>query len=854
MTFELCDSLRELYPTLESFTNSYLSNLKSHRACAIQFLAALAQISTEDVENYPFCFQIAKQPKIEVCSIPPDIGWAPADWRNGSFNFCEKWLRDTNLPKHGGMCAAYITVNQTDGNGRSIENIVNVRAMFVELDHGGLNADHIVQFRDTFCPSILIESSPGKLHCYWLLQSESCPLEKFSFCQQLLQARFASLRAGTESKDLPRILRVPGFLHLKDFSRPFVVKLHHCDSNLVYTPDKVFSLVGIDKDFVKKVQSEIGVSSYIAKATAPGSGEYLGAPDGNRNEAFFNYCYEQLFQRRNLPFKDALTLACANNLKNVPPLSEEEVKGILNSAYKRHLKHSPKDPVSPEDIYEPPLATDVLTEWTEYDYNTPGMVCRISDESLADRIMQAYGSDINHSSVGGFYVYNGLIWANANGEGKQLVSKYMRELFRYVPDEEGVRAYFSTVKLHNAFRRDIHSAMRRRAAMELLAQRIEIATTLDQFNREEESDVIACPNGILDLSKGKIIASDPKYRLTHVMGTRFDPDATCETWDNFVSSCMGEDKQLIIYLQKITGYFLSGRTHLQSVFVVYGVPGTGKSVYLAVMSKLLGGYFKELHKNTLILNSGSENAKMSSLAQAIHCRLATIAETSSKDTWDESLVKQISGNDPVTAKMSHKDTVVFTPRFKVCIRANNLPSEDQYDEGLWSRLTFIPFEVRFRGTTKDDKFLIGKLSKELPGILNWAVKGYQMLMKDGLEIPEKARTQKNTAQCESEPIRAFVERCCVQCEEGEPGLPIDEFWNAFTVYCRTEGKTAPTGKVKRNYILKELGVFSGEPIYDSAKKKNVRQFNYRLKTASEKEKDEVEYTTSDNVRDIKSQV
>lgn len=834
MTFQLCDSLRNLYPSLENFTNEYIKNLETHKACAIQFLSALAQIEETEIDSYPFCFQIIKQP--DKVDLPPEISWALASHRTGSFTFCEKWLRKTNLPEHGGFCGAYVTVNATDGKGRKASNVVSVRALFVELDHGGLELPHITEFQSRFRPSIVVESSPGKLHCYWLMQDGSVPLTKFMGCQQVLAAKFEALRAGKEAKDLPRVLRLPGFLHLKDLSRPFVTLLHHCDPNLIYTPDEVFSLLSIDQEFVKTFLAQLGgtsgrtqsVSPEIQATVDPVYNEFLGAQAGSRNEAMYHYCLKHLFQHRGLNHAEALAICNSENLKNNPPLEHVELESIVTSAWKRFQAQG--------GISAPPpgLAQKVLTEWRpedraslppeyltpdgsetweeahfSFNYNPVLMRCPVSDESLAERIIQKYGSKINHADVGGFYVYNDLIWANAHGEGRRMVRAWMGETFAHVPFEPPVQEFFANPKggldgkRWGAFKRDIHSTFRIKSVLTALSERKEIATTPDQFNREEESDVIACQNGILDLPSGKLVESDPKYRLTHLLGTPFDSSARCPTWDYFVSSCMGEDLKLVKYLQKITGYFLSGRTHLQCVFVAFGKSGTGKSVYLSVMSKLLAGYFKELHKNTLISNSGSENAKMSSLAQAVHCRLATIAETSSKDMWDESLVKQISGNDPVTAKLSHKDTIVFQPRFKVCIRANELPTSEQLDEAMWTRLKFIPFEVRFRGTEREDPFLIEKLANELPGVLNWAVKGYQMLLLEGLGEPELALQQKKDSQREAEPVRVFVEEICESVPHKD-GLKYAEFQNSFESFCRDRGLPIHGKKQIRKLLFGEL--------------------------------------------------
>lgn len=108
----------------------------------------------------------------------------------------------------------FFTVNQTDLVGRGAGNITRVRALFADFD----SPDHLRTF-DYLCPpSYVIESSPGRHHAYWIL-SDALPLEDFKRYQQSLANKL-----GSDPKicDLPRVMRVPGFLHNKE--QPFLVR------------------------------------------------------------------------------------------------------------------------------------------------------------------------------------------------------------------------------------------------------------------------------------------------------------------------------------------------------------------------------------------------------------------------------------------------------------------------------------------------------------------------------------------------------------------------------------------------------------------------------------------------------
>lgn len=122
-----------------------------------------------------------------------------------------KTLAQLNLKGAG----VFFTVNETDLKGRTTEHIKKVRALFIDLDGSPLpNFKELKLF-----PNIIVKSSEGKYHCYWLVKD--CPLKSFSLYQQALATRFNS---DPKVKDLPRVMRVAGFYHNKQWSQPVRVE------------------------------------------------------------------------------------------------------------------------------------------------------------------------------------------------------------------------------------------------------------------------------------------------------------------------------------------------------------------------------------------------------------------------------------------------------------------------------------------------------------------------------------------------------------------------------------------------------------------------------------------------------
>jgi hypothetical protein len=140
----------------------------------------------------------------------------------------------------------FVTINETDGCYRKAENITRIRAVFVDTD-GAPQAP----VRDA-SPHIIVESSPGNYHDYWLV--EDCPLEDFKPAQKKLAATYDTDKSVN---DLPRVMRLPGFPHQKvDREKrlngtPFMVRM--IESTAHFGPDLwEFRKDKIDQEYAAK--------------------------------------------------------------------------------------------------------------------------------------------------------------------------------------------------------------------------------------------------------------------------------------------------------------------------------------------------------------------------------------------------------------------------------------------------------------------------------------------------------------------------------------------------------------------------------------------------------------------------
>jgi hypothetical protein len=226
--------------------------------------------------------------------------------------------RDLNRIMHGSLAVhaktlmrlneqgagIFVMVNAGDGNGRKLTNVRAVRALFVDLDGAPLEP----VLTGPIAPHMVIETSPGRWHAFWLV--EGVPLESFSHLQEQLANMFD---ADRRVKDLCRVMRLPGFVHNKQ--QPY-------QSRIVRLDDRPAIPV---QDFI----DAFGISLVISV--------------GQRNTSLFKATAG--FKHAGIPKAAAAErIAKINAAHTSEPLPDEEVQELVDRAYSYETKGFSKIP------------------------------------------------------------------------------------------------------------------------------------------------------------------------------------------------------------------------------------------------------------------------------------------------------------------------------------------------------------------------------------------------------------------------------------------------------------------------------------------------------------------------------
>jgi RecA-family ATPase len=241
----------------------------------------------------------------------------------------DHWSTLAELSRLG--AGIYVTINRTTLQGsRNTRSILAVRAYFVDFD--AVDAQLIVHRLNQFglMPHIVVQTSANRWHVYWCV--EKAPLEEFKTTQERLIKLMGS---DPNVKDLPHVMRLPGFLNQKDGRDGALVRVTYTNDKSNYS----------NEDFeqaLARFEARLSQPSLVSRARvdlrkAPPDLS-VGYREGQRN----NECARRAGSclARGMSEEETLNECLRwNRDHNRPPLDDEEVRATVVSIAKCHARN-----------------------------------------------------------------------------------------------------------------------------------------------------------------------------------------------------------------------------------------------------------------------------------------------------------------------------------------------------------------------------------------------------------------------------------------------------------------------------------------------------------------------------------
>lgn len=300
-----------------------------------------------------------------------------------------------------------------------------------------------------------------------------------------------------------------------------------------------------------------------------------------------------------------------------------------------------------------------------------------------------------------------------------------------------------------------------------------LASILRRPDGEEEDRGVFTFSGRVAMD-GTVAPLHPSVFNLSCLPYAYDPVAVCPAWGEFLRTSLPatEDQEL---LQEMFGYLLSGDTSQQKIFFLSGPPGAGKGTAMRVLQGLLGN---ESFTSTSLSKIGSHFGLASLVGKSVAFMPDVRFHVCGASDAIEPLLS-ISGEDVVPAPRKNREDWVGQLPARIVMASNDLPALPDTTAALYRRLVVVQFGQSFVG--REDYGLTPRLLTELPGILNWALAGYQRLVERGrFRATAGGEALAQEARRESSPVISFLEDMC-EVAEGARVTSSDLFtaWNAY---------------------------------------------------------------------------
>lgn len=336
-------------------------------------------------------------------------------------------------------------------------------------------------------------------------------------------------------------------------------------------------------------------------------------------------------------------------------------------------------------------------------------------------------------------------------------------------------------------------------------------------------------NGTLDLSTMTLYDHRKEDFLTVVANVIYDPTATANVWTNFIDTIFCGNKENALFMKKALGYNLSGKKNAECCFVCYGASTrNGKGTLFNTILDVFGGYGKQIDFSTIARAKNQKDGSSPSpdIIRLKGARLVSASEPKKGVYFDESLLKQLTGRDPIIARGLYKEPVQFFPEFSIFISANNLPNISDVSLFQSDRLKLISFNKHF-SEEEQDRTLKDKLiePKVKSAVLNWLIDGYKIYNREGLYTTDSMKTALKEYKDDSDTIQQYINERLMEItpEHKKDCVKGAKIRNDYIEWCKYMG-VSPVGKAVFKEEMKKHGV-----VYGINHKQDVI-LNYSLKS------------------------
>ncbi len=379
-----------------------------------------------------------------------------------------------------------------------------------------------------------------------------------------------------------------------------------------------------------------------------------------------------------------------------------------------------------------------------------------------------------------FYIYDGGFW-------RRVPAADFKSFLGRCAEKLGISEFVA--RYH-----DFHDQLLKQATATLHRSKSEKKISVTKLN---------LLNGTLSVSPDGVNLGphNPADLFTYKLKFAYDPKYTCPKWTNFLNEVLPDIELQNILSECLAYVFVPNSVlKLEKVLMCVGSGANGKSVVYEVIRALYG----------------SENVSEYTLEQLTeangYCRyelsvkLLNYSPEISGKIGSSGTFKALASGEPTTAREIYKKPITITDYARLAFNLNELPRDVEQTDGFYRRFLIIPFNVSIPPEKQDKKLPQRIICDELPGVLNWILKGLNRLLRQGGFTESKIiKEQVDEYRLESDSVLAFLKELNYE-KDAVNKILLQTLYREYSAYCQTNN-IPPTGNKQFSKRLKNKGFF-----------------------------------------------
>lgn len=277
-------------------------------------------------------------------------------------------------------------------------------------------------------------------------------------------------------------------------------------------------------------------------------------------------------------------------------------------------------------------------------------------------------------------------------------------------------------------------------ALSYLSAKKELRAEMGEFDAEDW--LLNTPEGILDLRTGEMGEHDRGRLMTKMTEVGPMPqEEFAAAWEGsrfrrFLEEVFEGNWELIDWTQRMLGYAITGDTSIHAMQFWTGTGRNGKSTLGELLMKTVGDYAAKVPNKLLATSKYERHPTEIAMLQGL--RIAIASEVSSNEFFDVEKIKELTGDEMLTARFMRKDFFQFRRTHKFIVYGNSNPRISSADPAFAARLKVLKFMRNFEAEGRMDAMLPKVLEGERSLVLRWLAMGAAKLYAEGKKMPECA--------------------------------------------------------------------------------------------------------------------